>query len=200
MGRRSIDRERKPLTEKVKQWIRELTPLLQDKELDKLTLNELAELMGKSKSTIYTYFSTKDEIFLMATLLVLEDLAFVGSKDARSGGDMELALRTMLMRISEGIEGISIGYLEQIKDHFPEVWMVIDRFTQQVLANLAEIYEKGMEQGAFKRFNISLLTALDRHFVMSIMTNASAFSQQGLSLKDLVKEYLELRLSALKKS
>lgn len=200
MGRRSIDRERKPLTEKAKQWIRELTPLLQDKELDKLTLNELAELMGKSKSTIYTYFSTKEEIFLMATLLVLEDLAFVGSKDARSGGDMELALRTMLMRISEGIEGISIGYLEQIKDHFPEVWKVIDQFTQQVLANLAEIYEKGMEQGAFKRFNISLLTALDRHFVMSIMTNASAFSQQGLSLKDLVKEYLELRLSALKKS
>jgi hypothetical protein len=112
---------------------------------------------------------------------------------------MELALRNMLLQISEGIEGISIGYLEQIKLEFPNVWAIIQEFTSLVLSNLERIYTKGMQDGSFRVFNISLLTALDRYFVMNIMTNASTFQHQGLSLNDLVKEYLELRLAALKR-
>lgn len=46
----------------------------------------------------------------------------------------------------------------------------------------------------------SLLTVLDNHFVISIMTNTAQFRGQGMSLNDLVTEYLELRLSALRKS
>lgn len=198
MGRKSIDRERKPLTKKAKRWVRELTPLLQNKDLDKLTLDQLAELAGKSKSTIYTYFSTKEEIFLTVTQFVLEDLQFAISSEATSGNDMEQALSKILLNISKGIEGISIGYLEQLQKHFPGIWAVIEQFTTKVLTNLAKIYEKGMMQGTFKPFSVSLLTALDRHFVMNIMTDASNFSQQGLTLKDLVQEYLELRLSALR--
>lgn len=198
MGRKSTDRARKPLTEKAKNWLRKVGPLLQDKELDKLTLDELARLMGKSKSTIYSYFATKEEIYLTVVQLVLAEMDAVISPKAAEGGDMELALRNMLLQISEGIEGISIDFLEQIKLKFPEVWSVIEAFTAMILANLKRIYTKGMEQGSFKVFNISLLTALDSHFVMNIMTNTATFSHQGMSLNDLVKEYLELRLAALK--
>lgn len=197
MGRKSIDRQRKPLTDKAKRWVRELTLLLQDKDLNKLTLDQLADLIGKSKSTIYSYFSTKEEIYFKVTELVLEDLSFVSSPKILEGKDMAQALKDILFTISIGIEGISIRYLEQLQKHYPEIWEVIEQFTQKVLFNLAMIYEKGMQDGSFKRFNISLLTALDSHFVMNIMTDASSFGEQGLSLKDLVKEYLELRLSAL---
>ncbi|MEM9052181.1 MAG: TetR/AcrR family transcriptional regulator [Bacteroidota bacterium] len=198
MGRKSIDRKRKPLTEKAKKWVRELTAVLQDKDLNKLTLDELAELAGKSKSTIYSYFSTKEEIYLTITQLVLDDLQGAIAASTISGNDMEEALSEMLFMIGQGIEGISISYLEQLQTYFPEIWAVIQEFTSQVLAVLAMIYEKGMKEGTFKKFNVSLLTALDQHFVMNIMTDASSFSQQGLSLKDLVQEYLELRLSALR--
>ncbi|MEM1002008.1 MAG: TetR/AcrR family transcriptional regulator [Bacteroidota bacterium] len=198
MGRKAINRERRQLTKKAEQWVRDLLPLLQDKNLDKLTLDELAELVGKSKSTIYSYFSSKEEIYLTVTALVLQDLFFVISDEAIKGEDMEQALQTMLLRIGEGIDGISISYLEQLQQHFTDIWSTIEVFLAQVLDQLAKIYEKGMQQGTFKKFNVSLLTALDRHFVMNIMTDASSFSGQGLSLKDLVQEYLELRLSALR--
>ncbi|MEO0403709.1 MAG: TetR/AcrR family transcriptional regulator [Bacteroidota bacterium] len=198
MGRKSINRERKPLNDKTKKWIRELTPLLQDKDLNKLTLDELAVLAGKSKSTIYSYFSTKEEIYLTITQLVLMDLASAIASEKLEEDDMEKALSEMLWHISQGIEGISIGYLEQLQSHFPDIWAIIEDFTSQVLSYLAMIYEKGMTKGTFKQFNVALLTALDSHFVMNIMTDASRFSDQGLSLNDVVKEYLELRLSALK--
>lgn len=198
MGRKSIERERKPLTEKAKVWVRQLVPLIQDRPLDKLTLDELAELMGKSKSTIYSYFSTKEEIYLTAVQLILEDLQYVITEDATKGENMDAVLRSMLLQISEGIEGLSISFLEQIKEHFPEVWSAIEFFTTMLLANLEKVYNQGMEAGDFKEFNVSLLIAMDRHFVMSIMTNTEQFSNQGLSLQDLVQEYVDLRLSAIK--
>lgn len=197
MGRKSIDRTRKPLSKKAELWVRELIPLLQDKDLNQLTLDELAALVGKSKSTIYTYFATKEEIYQTVTQLVLEDLMKDLLADDLLAMDSEKGLRTLLLKISAGIEGVSIHFLEQVQNHFPSIWNSIEQFTQYVLTTLAEIYAKGMEHGVFQRFNITLLTALDRHFVLSIMTNNTLFCADGLTLKDLVKEYLELRLSAL---
>lgn len=199
MGRKAIDRPRKALTPKAEIWVRELVPLLQDQDLSQLTLDDLSDLMGKSKSTIYSYFSTKEEIYHTSVHLVLNDISSAISTENLAVDDMEQALRFMLMSISLGIEGISIRYLEQLKDYFPDIWATIEGFTGQVRFLLEKIYEKGMEQGSFKRFNVSLLTALDHHFVLNIMTSAHTFSDQGLSLNDVVTEYLELRLSALKK-
>lgn len=199
MGRKAIDRPRKALTPKAEIWVRELVPLLQDQDLAQLTLDDLSDLMGKSKSTIYSYFSTKEDIYHTSVHLVLNDISSAISTENLAADDMEQALRFMLMSISMGIEGISIRYLEQLKDHFPDIWATIEGFTGRVRFLLEKLYEKGMEQGSFKRFNISLLTALDHHFVLNIMTNANTFSDQGLSLNDVVTEYLELRLSALKK-
>ncbi len=200
MGRKSIVRDRKPLNDKAKSWIRELVPLLQDKALDALTLDELAALMGRSKSTIYSYFATKEEIYQTVVQLVLEDLVDTISRKALEEEDMEKVLEHMLITISEGIEGISIHFLGQIRQHFPEVWQIIEGFTDLLLANFEEIYSRGMESGTFRKYNLKLLLALDRHFVMSIMTDASMFDGQGLRLDQLVKEYIELRLYALRKT
>jgi AcrR family transcriptional regulator len=197
MGRKSIDRQRKPLTDKAKKWVRELTPLLQEVDLRKLTLDELSEMAGKSRSTIYTYFSTKEEVYLTITHFVLEDLRSAISPETLAQNNMEEALSHLLHSIGKGIEGISISYLEQLQNHFPEIWAVIQEFTDQVLSLLSTLYQMGMDQGHFKSFNVSLLTALDSHFVMSIMTDTAQFKEQGLTLRDLVTEYLELRLGAL---
>ncbi|MEO1053399.1 MAG: TetR/AcrR family transcriptional regulator [Bacteroidota bacterium] len=198
MGRKSIDKERKPITDKAKSWIRELLPLLQGQSLDKLTLNELCTLMGKSKSTIYTYFETKEEIYQTAVRLILEGLEPILSSKVEEGDNMEQVYRSMLLQISEGIEGLSINFLEQIQINFPDIWLIIESFTTDLLGKFERVYEIGMCSGEFKRFNISLLMAMDNHFVMSIMTNSTQFSDQGLSLNDLVSEYLELRIRALK--
>lgn len=200
MGRRSTDRERKPLTNKIKVWLRELVYLLQDKPLNTITLDELAILVNKSKSTIYTYFSTKEEIYQEGIKIILEDMTYVISTEAVEGEDMELALRTIMTNIANAIEGISISFLEQIKTHHPTAWQTIEEFTTAILTNLELIYKKGMHNNTFKSFSIELLIELDRHFVMSVMTNVSKFSGHTMTLNKLVQEYIELRLSALTKN
>ena len=198
MGRKSIERKRKPLSKKAKIWVRDLIPILQQQDLQKLTLDELAELIGKSKSTIYTYFSTKEEIYKTVVEMILDDLSFVTSDEAIQGKDYELIYRRMLLKLSEGIHGLHINFLEQIQSNFPEIWKLIEDFSFTVISNFEVIYQRGMNSGQFKTFRISLLTAMDHHFVLSMMTNSEQFQKQGMSLNDLVTEYLELRLSALK--
>ena len=198
MGRKAIRRERKALSPKAISWLRELIPLMEGKDLDKLTLDELAALLGKSKSTLYTYFSTKEEIFAAAVQLVLTDLAFVASPEALATEDMEAALRELLRSLSKGLDGVPISFLQQLKLHYPQIWLSIEQFTTAVLANFECIYRLGMERGDFKGYNLALLCALDQYFVLSIMPNAEIFKDEGLSLEALVKEYLDLRMAALR--
>ena len=64
MGRKTLVKDIKPLSAKAENWLRELFPKLLDKTLHKLTLDELAHLTNKSKSTLYSYFATKEEPFM----------------------------------------------------------------------------------------------------------------------------------------
>ena len=198
MGRHAKAKERKPLSSKTKQWLRALVPLIQDRPLDKLTIDDLAKLGGKSKSNIYSYFSSKEEIYQTALQLIIDDLQAVVSDEILEGDEMEQAYRQIMVTISEGIEGLSIYFLDQIQSFFPSVWAIVEQFTSQLLANLALVYQKGMDTGEFRSSNVALLTALDNHFVMSIMTDSAYFQDQELSLNDLVTEYLEMRIRALK--
>ena len=197
MGRKSIEKERKPLTKKAKVWVRELIPLLQEKDLNNITLDDIASLVNKSKSTIYTYFHSKEEIFQTAVQMVLEEMKYASTEEAVKGEDMEQALQNVLMHISKGIQGISIAFLDQIKQHYPIAWQEIEDFTGKLLQNLQFIYEKGMQTGSFHRFNTAMLIQLDQHFIMNMITDPKIFKEDRLTLEQLVKEYIALRLSAL---
>ena len=62
MGRKSVSRKRKAITPKVKQWLSELLIRIQFEDLKQLTMDDIARLAGTSKSTIYEYFNSKEEI------------------------------------------------------------------------------------------------------------------------------------------
>ena len=198
MGRKALDKARRPLSEKAKTWMRDLLPKLQDKQLDKLTLDQIALLSGRSKSTIYTYFNSKEEIYLTAIQMVLKDLKASIYTEIPKNFSMEESYREILLKISKGISGLSIQFLGEIQTYFPKVWMEVEQFTDQLLLTFRAIYKRGMQSGEFQFFNVELLMAMDSHFVMSIMTDSKRFKHNDITLNDLVVEYLELRIKALK--
>ncbi len=199
MGRKSKDRPRKPRTEKTEAWMWTLLPKVQDIDLDKLTMDELSAYIGKSKSTIYEYFQTKEEILLYLAQVVMEPLAeelFNSSNKGSSSKDEYIHVIEVLGR---GLAGVSTHLLEQMKGNFPTVWMAIDNFIILVLDKISKIYKSGMNAGEFQKYNIDLLLALDRHFVSSIITHASdSIPYEQVNL--LIEEYLNLRLGGLKKT
>ena len=74
MGRKSLQKARKGPNSKTENWAKTLLPLLQTLKLDSLSMNTLSKLMGVSKSTIYEYFSTKEEIMDYVVAHKIEEL------------------------------------------------------------------------------------------------------------------------------
>ena len=66
MERKSIDKSRKNINNKVNKWLAILLLNLQNKDIEELTMNDFPILAKKSKSTIYSYFQSKKEILLAA--------------------------------------------------------------------------------------------------------------------------------------
>ena len=199
MGRKALDTERKELSNKAQIWVRELFYKVQNEKLDKLTLDDLAILAQKSKSTIYTYFKTKEEIYATMVVMVLNDLKDVVIEELSDDVDVVSLYEQSLLKISDSIEGISIHFLEEIKSSFPQIWNHIKEVTDGILFTFSLIYKRGMETGVFANFNITLLLAMDNSFIMNIMTDHEHFKEEKLSLKDIVSQYLHLRIKALTK-
>ncbi|MCR9249287.1 MAG: TetR/AcrR family transcriptional regulator [bacterium] len=195
MGRKALEKDRKPLSPKAQIWVRELFPKLQNRSLEKLTLDDIASLINKSKSTIYTYFTTKEEIFDTTVIIILNDLEGAVLKEFPEDRSVKDLYAEVLIQISTGISGMSIQFVEEIKLYYPTVWQTIRSFIDRLIGSFRKLYERGMETGEFKSYNIELLMAMDYHFVLSIMTDSQQF--KDLSLNDLVTQYLDLRIRAL---
>jgi hypothetical protein len=197
MGRKSVGKERKQLTKKVHKWLADLLVELQDQDIQSLTIDDIAKLAGKSKSTIYEYFERKEDILLAVcqtrtTFLskhILERLPITN--------DPRITYHFLMEEFSNGISDISISFLQKIKLHYPSAWTVIDTFINLFIQLLRDLYQKGIEGGYFNSISIELMTHIDKFFVTEVVTNQSLFSNSEYSLSSLVRDYLKLRLDGL---
>ena len=194
MGRKSIDKERIQNTQKTDAWLEGLLPLLQDKDLAKLNMDQIAELIGKSKSTIYQYFSTKDEIFDRLVVIKLNQVQ--GSISSNHDNSTTLALyEHFVMRICQGLDGVTIRFMNQLKELFPSVWVKVEGFMNEVLAFMESLYRRGINEGIFKDYPISILLGMDEFFMYQYITQAD---RPISDVDELVRHYMTLRLEGLK--
>lgn len=199
MGRKSIDRSRKNTTNKVNKWLEILLLNLQNKDIEKLTMDDFSILSKKSKSTIYSYFESKEEILLAACktkVTALSNSVFnIIEQDLETLELYELLVKTF----AEGTSSISISFLQSIKKNYPTSWSIIEVFTDNYINLLREQYKKGIEKGIFNTISIDLLSQLDKIFVLQVVTNPSIFNDKEYSVSELITQYLNLRLTGLLK-
>lgn len=198
MGRKSIDRKRKNITPRVQKWLAALLIKLQDQDIERLTIDDIAELANKSKSTIYEYFESKEEILKSVCETRVNTLSAMVSKAKLKLSEPTERLEELVEAFSLGISDISFLFLESIHKHYPEAWEVINVFTEDFVVLLKNLYEEGMATGEYQNISIELLTYLDKHFVTQMVTNPGIFSDSTYTLSHLLQDYLNLRLYGLK--
>lgn len=199
MGRKSLTRKRKAVTHRTNKWLSKLLLGLQHEDLEALTIDDIARISGKSKSTIYEYFATKEDILFAACNTRTESLqaaiAQIGEQQLNTVG-----LYTQLIEIfAQGTADISIAFLQSIRQHYPEAWSVIDAFTTNFVELLKVLYEQGIATGIYNPVSVELLAHLDKLFITQVVTNPTIFSDEKFTLSSLVRDYLNLRLTGLLK-
>ncbi|GAA3520373.1 hypothetical protein GCM10022393_38260 [Aquimarina addita] len=198
MGRKSNDKNRKPKTIKVEQWTQALLPKIRKTELKNITMDELAILMNKSKSTIYEYFATKEEIFEYITQIRIDRLK--AYKKEMYGKTLPPHNHEALSLIlTEGVKDISPFYLKQLQLYYPSAWDIVKAFLHDLLNDLRNFYASGIHKGIFKKTSPELLTKLDEYFIMQLITDHHFFNSNQKTLASIIKDYIALRFEGLYK-
>lgn len=199
MGRKSLSKKRKNITTKANKWLSELLVGLQYENLEELTMDDIARIAGKSKSTIYEYFESKEEILQAAcqtrTIALTESISNIGSQKL----DTVNLYGQLIELFAEGTAGISLSFLQNIKQHYPKAWSVIDEFTNSFVELLKGHYKQGITEGIYNSVSIELLGNIDKLFVIQVVTKPSIFSDEKYTISNLVRDYLNLRLFGLLK-
>ena len=94
-------------------------------------------------------------------------------------------------------QGISAHFLQELKMHFPSSWQQVWKFLEELLSELRVYYEWGISSGKFSPVSVDLLIELDRYFISQLITDVEFHAQAGISLEQIVADFIQLRFEGL---
>ncbi|PKV51804.1 TetR family transcriptional regulator [Aquimarina sp. MAR_2010_214] len=199
MGRKSILKNRKEKNIKVEQWTLAILPKLKTTDLGELTMDDLALLMKKSKSTIYQYFTTKEEIFEYITQVRIDYLYTYKNQITEEILKLDYKCETLGRILLEGTKDVSSFFLRQLQQHYPTAWKIIEEFLSSFLEDLKQFYILGIKNNIFKPVSSELLVKLDEYFIRQLITDDNFFNQTKETLESIIRDYMYLKFEGLKK-
>lgn len=197
MGRKSLKKKRKKRNDKVILWLGQLLLKLQGEDLEALTMDDMARLAGKSKSTVYEYFSSKEEILHAACEIRINAITASIAAKLQEELDTVTLYKDLVQIFAQGTDGITISFLQSIRQNYPQAWKIIDNFTDAFVELLKVHYRKGMDEGIYNNFSVDLMGHIDKLFVIEVVTNKDIFSDDQYIVSNLVRDYLNIRLNGL---
>ena len=200
MGRKSIEKIRKRPTPKVNAWLATLLIDIQDADLGLLTMDDLVQISGKSKSTFYTYFERKEDVLLAACQTRIYAILYDLGKVEFETDDVSKLYKKLIEIFANGTSGIRLSFLQSIRKYYESIWGEIEVLTDTYVSMLSSLYSRGISLGLYRDFSVELLTTMDKLFVIEIVTNSALFTDEKYSVSDLVRDYLNLRLDGLLKA
>lgn len=196
MGRKAIDKERKPLNKKQKEWLINVLPFFYKNGMRKPTMDDIALHLGLSKATIYNYYSSKDELvhdalwFKLVELEKFRDLLFDDSLDFVERYHQGVSFFTQSLR------GMTALYLNDLREYFPETWEGVEKFRRKSVENIKLYYQSGIEKGIFRKFNVDMMAATDLCF-FDMMIDAKFLIENDITLEEAFEEYFKMKFDGV---
>lgn len=191
MGRKSIDKTRKPLSKKMEAWLDDLIPAIAGCDLSKLTIDDIATLTKKSKSTIYEYFESKQDIIYTAVerrIAKLDDLPEPSAKES-----VMLTYNSLINWLIQHLDDVSFSFLNQLENSFEHTWELINEFMNRLLATLKGLYASGIEQGVFRSVSLEILVDLDEFFIKKWLSR----EDKNQTIDKMIFDYVDIRLNGI---
>jgi len=199
MGRKALDKDRKNNSLKREKWAMLLFEYFQKEGLNKVSMDDIANELSKSKSTLYEYFESKDEIIALMVQLKLQELYSFAEIIANQNLDFFKRYELAMAHISKHLSAVSNLFLSDLKEMYPEMWEAVQFFIQQSTYSLQEYYKEGISIGAFRAIDLQILTMTDTMF-FNALTNPDTLKGLNISLKEALVTFLDIKMNGIKKS
>lgn len=192
MGRNSTSKRRKEEHPKKELWLQKVAPTVLSRGIHNISANELAAMMGMSKSTYYEYFASKEDLLVEVLRLKFERALQIQS--ILSDERIPFADRYShgLGLIVDVLKDVSEAFLRELKMHYPEQWGMLEQMVEAVLVLVGAYYKQGMEQRIFRTYTLETLIETDRIFLYTLL-NPDYLSQTKRLLSSSLQEFMHLK-------
>jgi len=116
----------------------------------KTTMDEIASELKMSKKTIYKFFPSKDELVLAIAKFFMNKMKSQILPALSTDKNAIEKLGDLINILAKASEKISNKRMEEIKRHYPGLWIEIDRFrTEMMFGNITKVIDQGKKEGLF---------------------------------------------------
>jgi AcrR family transcriptional regulator len=116
----------------------------------KTTMDEVATELRMSKKTIYKFFPSKDDLVMAIAKHFMNRMKSKIVPALSSNKNAIEKLAELINILAKGSEKISTKRMEEIKRHYPGLWIEIDRFrTEMMFGNITKVIDQGKKEGLF---------------------------------------------------
>ena len=144
MGRKAVNKNRKDDSEKKAAWSKALFPYLQSHGLQGLSINKIAKYLAVSKSTLYEYFESKEEIILLALSYKID--ALLPALDMLTVQEFTFEKRywNFFNHITENSKDISARFLHELRELYPNEWKTVAEFLHVLMNKVRAFYKESI--------------------------------------------------------
>ncbi len=198
MGRKSSDKIRKDSPQKKEELIRQLIPYLQEKGLQGVTMDNMAEAMNISKATVYKYFQSREEILAATIAVKLDEIKHFDAYLNDKKTEYLDRYKNAVQYLSEHISDITTIFLADLKTFFPHLWQLIDAFKEYCMNALKAYYNEGIRKGYFNKINPEIMVMTDQFF-LDKLTDPDFLVTHKLTIKQAFDEYFRMKFYGIMK-
>ena len=158
--------------------------------LENTTMNDIALASGKGRRTLYTYFKSKEEIYLAVIESELDILSDVQKSVSEKKISPEQKLMEMIHAHLGAVKEVVFRNGTLRADFFRDIWQVEavrKRFDARERLLIRDILAEGVEKGVFELDDINMTAEIVHYSVKGIETPYIR-GQIGAHLKDADKE------------
>lgn len=196
MGRKSTAKERRARTDKTAHWVAQSIPLFLSQGIRTLSMDDVAQHLGISKATLYTYFASREALLQAALEAKLSQIGEFQRLLASPKTPFVQRFYSALDYTVQELSGISTDFLADLQALYPHLWHQVIRFIDFAITALDHFYAQGVAEGVFKPYNTTILALTDR-VILTSFSDPELLRKYNLTYHEAVNEYFRIKFFGL---
>lgn len=163
----------------------------------KFTMDDIAQHLSISKKTIYTVFTTKDDL-----LLQMVEYCFSGIREAKeqvladTSLDTVSKIRKLLGVMPDGYQDINLRQLYALNSRYPEIYREVEKRLENGWEGTIALLEQGIREGCIRPIPISILKTM-MEATLEHFFQRDVLIQSGISYTDALAEVVNILMDGI---
>lgn len=192
MGRKPVKKSRIEDSEFRQNLVQDLAQIYFSNGFTRYTMDEIAEMLGTSKATLYKHFASQEEMLDSIMQFKIKEIEALERDLFNEDLDFSERYFAIIRKASQLLAEISIRFLSETRQKHPEIWERTRQFQDYALRAAESFYQKGIEAGVLHSINPRLLALTDKMFIQFV-SNQKLLDEYNVSLEEAFDGYFQMK-------